>query len=133
MTLRRMFGTGFTALVIVGALPLAACGGGGGGGDVDISGSIRNNEGPTAAVAIVEQTINVTDNAFAPDTVTIKAGTKVIWKWTGTNPHSIQLQGVTSTEQTSGTFERTFDQRGSSFNYQCGVHKEAMTGKIVIE
>ena len=67
------------------------------------------------------------------ETVTIKAGTKVIWKWTGTNPHSIQLSGTTSPEQTSGTYERTFDQRGSSFNYQCGVHKAAMAGKIVIE
>jgi plastocyanin len=133
VTLRRIVGTGLAVAVIVGAVPLAACGGGGGGGDVDISGSIGNKEGPTAVVERVEQTINVTDNAFAPDTVTIKAGTKVVWKWTGTNPHSIQLSGTTSTEQTSGTYERTFDQTGSSFNYQCGVHKSAMTGKIVIE
>lgn len=134
VTLRRIVGTGFAALVVVGALPLAACGGGGGGGgDVDISGSIGNQEGPTAVVEKAEQTITVSDNAFAPDTVTIKAGTKVIWKWSGTNPHSIQLQGITSPEQTSGTFERTFDQRGSSFNYQCGVHTSAMVGKIVIE
>jgi len=133
--MRRIVGAGLAIVVIVGAVPLAACGGGGGGGgDVDISGSIKNQEGgPTAAVEKVEQTIDVSDNAFAPETVTIKAGTKVIWKWRGTNPHSIQLSGTTSPEQTSGTYERTFDQRGSSFNYQCGVHKAAMTGKIVIE
>lgn len=101
---------------------------------MDLAGSVGNQVGgPTAVVEKVEATIEVKDNAFAPETVTIKAGTKVIWKWSGTNPHSIQLSGTTSTEQTSGTFERTFDQRGSSFNYQCGVHKTAMVGKIVIE
>ena len=121
-------------VVVAGAVPLASCGGGGGSDDdVDIAGSIRNQGGPTAAVEKLEKTIDVTDNAFAPDSVTIKAGTKVIWKWTGTNPHSIQLSGTTSPEQASGTYERTFDQTGSSFNYQCGVHKDAMTGKIVIE
>lgn len=125
---------GFAIAVIAGTVPLAACGGGGGGDDLDISGVKIGNQNPTAASDRAEQVIEVKDNSFSPETVTIKAGTKVVWKWVGTsNPHSIQLSGSTSPEQASGTFERTFDQTGNSFSYQCGVHKAAMTGKIVIE
>ena len=132
--IRRFVGTGFAIAVFVSALPLAACGGGGGDGD---SGpgviNVIGNE-PTAA-ARAEQVIEVKDNSFTPDTVTIKGGTKVIWKWVDTaNPHSIQLGGQTSPEQTSGTYERVLSQGGGgNFSYQCGVHGAAMTGKIIIE
>ena len=130
--IRRIIGTGVALVVVVGALPLSACGGGGGGGDSPDAITVIGNE-PTQAAA-GEQVIEVKDNMFAPDTVTIKSGTKVIWKWTGTaNAHSIQLGGQTSPEQTSGTYERTLSQGGGSFSYQCGVHKEAMVGKIIIE
>jgi plastocyanin len=131
--IRRVIGAGVALVVVVGALPLAACGGGGGDGD-DSSGAITViGDEPTLPPA-GEQVIEVKDNMFAPDTVTIKSGTKVIWKWTGTaNPHSIQLGGQTSPEQSSGTYERTLSQGGGSFSYQCGIHKEAMAGKIVIE
>jgi plastocyanin len=78
--------------------------------------------------------IKVTDNAFTPAEVTVKKGTIVVWEWEGTsNPHSIQMQGTTSTEQSSGTFERTMDQPGISLAYQCGVHKAEMTGRIIVE
>ena len=126
---------GFAITVIAGALPLSACGGGGGGGDDNsVLSGVQTDVGTKTAREVVEQVIDVKDNEFSPSSVTIKAGTKVVWKWTGTsNPHSIQLQGTTSPEQTSGSFERTFDQTGNSFAYQCGVHKEAMSGRIVIE
>ncbi len=135
--IRKAGGTGFAVTVLAGALALAACGGGGGDDNED-DGGLGNVQtdvgGPTKVVETIEQVIEVTDNAFAPETVTIKAGTKVIWKWTGTsNPHSIQLSGNTSPEQSSGTYERVFDQTGNSFAYQCGVHKAAMAGRIVIE
>lgn len=135
MTFRRVVGTGFAVLIAAGALPLAACGGGGGeGDDVDFSGVNVSSQNPTPVKESIEQVIEVKDNSFSPDSVTIKAGTKVIWKWSGTsNPHSIQLTGTTSPEQTSGEFTRTFDQSGTTFSYQCGVHKAAMTGRIVVE
>lgn len=135
MTFRRIFGTGFAALAVLGALALAACGGGGGGGDdVDFSGVNVSSQNPTAVVEKVEQVIEVKDNSFSPDTVTIKAGTTVVWKWSGTsNPHSIQLTGSTSPEQTSGEFKRAFDQNGTTFSYQCGVHGASMAGRIVVE
>jgi plastocyanin len=134
--IRRVVGTGFAIAVVAGSLPLAACGGGGGnggGGDADLSG-IEVEASRKTETANAEVVVEVKDNSFNPDTITIKTGTKVVWKWVGTsNAHSIQLSGNTSPEQSSGTYERVFDQTGSTFSYQCGVHKAAMTGKIVIE
>jgi plastocyanin len=135
--IRRFVGTGFAIAVIAGSLPLAVACGGGGDDDNDDTGALGNvkidaprNENTNAP----EQIIEVKDNEFVPAEVTIKPGTKIIWKWVDTQaPHSIQLSGNTSPEQTSGTYERTFDQTGNSFAYQCGVHKAAMAGRIVIE
>lgn len=133
---RRIFGTIFALVVIASVIPLAACGGGGGDDDSadigDISGRVDLKT--TVPLNLPDQIIEVKDNSFTPDTVTIKAGTKVVWKWVDTkNSHSVQLSGTTSPEQSSGTFERVFTESGSSFAYQCGVHKAAMTGRIVVE
>ncbi len=132
---RRVLGITFALFVVAGVIPLAACGGGGGddGGDIgDLSGQVELKT--TVPLEIPDQVIEVKDNSFTPDTITIKAGTKVVWKWVDTqNNHSVQLSGTTSPEQNSGTFERVFTESGSSFAYQCGVHKAAMTGRIVIE
>jgi len=123
------------AIVGLGAV-LAACGG---GGDSDNGGQPTvplQNAAATAAPTPVPDTvvIKVTDNAFTPAEVTVKKGTIVVWEWEGTtNPHSIQMQGTTSPEQTSGTFERIMDQPGVSLAYQCGVHKAEMTGRIIVE
>ena len=130
---RRIVGTSLAVAVLASSLPVAACGGGGGDSDDGPLVINVNQEGTSSAVR-PEQIIEVKDNSFAPDSLTVKAGTKVIWKWVGTaNPHSIQLGGQTSTQQTSGTFERIFEQAGGNFSYQCGVHGAAMAGKIVIE
>lgn len=120
---------------MAGALAVAGCGGGGDDdADVDFSGVEVSSQNPTAVKETLEQVIEVKDNSFTPETVTIKAGTKVVWKWVGTsNSHSIQLTGSTSPEQKSGEFSRVFDQSGTTFSYQCGVHKAAMTGRIVVE
>jgi len=132
---RRILGTGFVVALIAGSVPVAACGGGGGDDETgDLSGIEIRSANEDAPREKIEQIIEVQDNAFSPDNVTIKTGTTVIWKWTGTqNSHSILLQGSTSPAQTSGSFERRFDQTGNSFAYQCGIHGAAMTGRIVIE
>jgi len=134
--IRLLARVGLVAGALAGVGLLAACGGGGDddGADDVLAGIGQNQSNATRTVELVEVVIEVKDNSFAPDTVTVKPGTKVVWKWTGTaNPHSIQMAGTTSTEQSSGSFERVFDQSGSSFPYQCGVHTSAMTGRIVVE
>lgn len=134
--MRRMW----IAPVLLGALVLTACGGGG-DNDAEASGNtgglsnVNISGGPTATPATLAQAeITVGDNTFEPANLTIKAGTKVTWKWTGAAPHSVLIQGVKSPEQTgSGTFEKTFEQGGQVFNYQCGVHGASMAGKITVE
>lgn len=136
LQIRRFVGTGAAIAVVAAVLPLAACGGGGGDDNEDTGalGNVQIDAPRNEDTAREEVTIEVKDNEFVPAEVTIKSGTKVIWKWVDTQaPHSIQLSGNTSTEQTSGTYERVFDQTGNSFAYQCGVHKAAMAGRIIIE
>lgn len=110
----------------------------GGGGDGDTPAA--NAAEPTVAVPtntpvplpVVE--IKVTDNKFDPVELRIKENTVVKWTWEGTtNQHSILLSGLESTKQTSGSFERKFPAGQGTFNYQCGVHGAAMSGKIIVE
>ena len=127
---RRLVGTGFAITVIAASLPLAACGGGGDDGTGDLSGAI--NQQPTQAAVRQEVVIEVKESSFSPDSVTVKTGSKVIWKWVSTPSCAIQYAGSTGPQQTSGTYERIFDQTGSSFTYQC-ANNPAMTGRIAIE
>jgi len=80
------------------------------------------------------ETITISDNAFAPAKLTVKAGTTVRWVWTGSNAHTVLVAGLNSGEHTgSGTFEQTFPSSGATVQYQCGVHGAAMSGVIVVE
>ena len=125
-----------------GSVLAAACGGGGdddsdggnGNQQVVIENVNRQNATPTPDTNRPEVVIEVRDNSFNPETVTVKRGTKVVWKWVDTaNKHSILISGVKSEEQSSGTHERVFDQAGVSYPYQCGVHGATMSGRIVVE
>ncbi|NJD66097.1 MAG: hypothetical protein FIB00_12830 [Chloroflexi bacterium] len=127
---------------LAGALLAAACGGGGddngGGGsgndNVKIENVNQQNATATPDTNRPEVVVEVRDNSFNPETITVKQGTKVVWKWVDTsNSHSIMLSGTTSPEQTSGTYERVFDQKGVTYPYQCGVHGAAMSGRVVVE
>ena len=81
-------------------------------------------------------TIGVADNNFEPANQTVQRGTKVTWTWTGRNPHSVEGKfagaDVKSPQQSSGKFEFTFSQAGT-FEYQCGVHGAAMSGKLTVQ
>ncbi len=125
---------GVGAVAVVGAA-LAGCGGGddGGGGDAGTTQLI--NSGVTATQTPPPMVvIKISDNKFEPAELTIKAGTKVRWEWSGSNPHSVLISGNASEQKTgSGFFERDFRGGGSSFPYQCGVHGASMAGKITVE
>lgn len=124
--------------VVSATLILVGCGGGGeaNADNQDLSGIKNSNisSAQTSPTPRPEAKITISDNAFAPAQLTVKAGTKVVWEWGGSNPHSIMLAGQDSGQKTgSGTYERTFDTPGSSFPYQCGVHGASMSGRIVVE
>jgi plastocyanin len=90
----------------------------------------------TATTQAAGVTIQVADILFAPDDETVPVGTEVTWRWAGELPHSVvgefNGQEVKSEQQTSGTFRFTFASAGT-FEYECGVHGKAMTGRIVVQ
>ena len=136
--IKASFGLVAWAGIVVAVAPLTACGG---GGDDDASaattggGSNTVAAGPAATATpapVVE--IKISDNAFTPKDITIKTGTTVKWVWSGANPHSVLVAGFKSEQMTgSGEFIREFKSGSGTFNYQCGVHGEAMSGRIIVE
>jgi hypothetical protein len=100
-------------------------GGGGGGGPV---GSVT--AGP--AIQFVSGHNGSTNTAVD----TIAAGGTVTWTWTGSLPHSVQSVGSPSfassgTMTGSGTYAVTFTAPGT-YQYDCAVHGQLMTGTIVV-
>ncbi len=100
-------------------------GGGGGGGPV---GSVTAGPG----IQFVSGH-NGSTNAAAD---TIPIGGTVTWTWTGSLPHSVQSLGSpsfasSSTMTGSGTYAVTFTAPGT-YQYDCAVHGQLMTGAIVV-
>src|SRR5262249_41249131 len=80
-------------------IPGSGSGGGGGGGGTS--------------------NVSVQDDFFSPSSLTISAGTTVVWTWKGGNPHTVTSGTAgspngtfSSPQQTSGTFSFTFNQKG---------------------
>ena len=122
-------------MLLLGASAVVSCGGGSSSSSQQPSGgnAAPARVAPTPTPAPV-RTITVADNSFEPAQVTVKAGTVIRWVWTGNNPHSVVVSGLTSPQHTgSGTFEQTFSTLGSTIRYQCGVHGASMAGTIVVE
>jgi plastocyanin len=77
--------------------------------------------------------VEVRDDVFVPATLQVAAGQTVTWTWGGSNPHTVTFDagGTSSTQMTTGTFQRQFPAAGS-FTYHCVVHA-AMTGTITVQ
>src|SRR5438105_6600258 len=103
-------------------------GGGGGGGGGGPVGSVTAGPG----IQFVSGH-NGSTNA-AVDTIAV--GATVTWSWTGSLPHSVQSVGSPSfassgTMTGSGTYALTFTAAGT-YQYDCAVHGQLMTGTIVV-
>ncbi len=94
-------------------------------------------EAPAAAAA---QTVNVdiVDNKFEPNKVTVPVGATVVWTYKGQKPHTVTADdGSFSSGQlgAGGSFKQTFDKAGT-FPYFCEFHggkgSEGMAGSIVV-
>ena len=121
-----------SAALVITVLALAAC-----GGDDDTVAPAPTQPAAASSPAQSAPAIAVADNSFSPGSLTVKAGTKVTWTWGGKNPHSVvgkfDGQDVKSEQLTgTGTFAFTFAKAGT-FEYQCGVHGAAMTGKVIVQ
>ena len=124
-------------VVVLGALvgcggymssgPYGGGGGGGGGG------------GPVGSVTIGPGIQFVSGHNGSTNTAvdTIPVGSTVTWTWSGSLPHSVQSVGSSSfassaTMTGSGTYAVTFTAPGT-YQYDCAVHGQLMTGRIVVQ
>jgi len=108
-------------MILVGISTLLLVGG--------TSASARATNDQPAKVAVTIDNFN-----FGPGSLTIAAGTTVIWTNRDDVPHN-----VTSTDKlfksptldTGEHWEFTFKQAGT-FNYYCSIHPK-MTGKVIVQ
>lgn len=85
----------------------------------------------TTAATVVQ----VSNNQFTPSTVTITAGSDVVWQWQGTTAqHNVTFSTggapANITDMTSGSASRTFPAAGV-FNYSCTNHL-GMNGQVTV-
>ena len=126
--------------VIVTFGSVAACGGSDGssvtGGNGDGGGSGGGGTAGTVKVGTGVQYVSGRNGTMNPAVDTIAAGTTVTWTWTGGLPHGVRSVGTPSftsspTHTGSGTYVATFTNPGT-YQYDCSVHGQAMTGRIVV-
>jgi plastocyanin len=119
---------------IVALAALAACGGytstygGGGGGGGGPVGSVTIGPG----IEFVSGHNGSTNAAVD----TIPVGGTVTWTWSGSLPHGVQSRGSASfassaTMTGNGTYAVTFPAPGT-YQYDCAVHGQLMTGTVVV-
>ena len=78
--------------------------------------------------------VEIIDLDYEPRTVTVPAGTEVLWTNTGIAPHTVTARDGSFTSellQTGGQYRRVFDQAGS-FEYFCTLHPD-MVGTVIVE
>lgn len=76
-------------------------------------------------------TIGVTDYQFEPADTRVHVGDTVTWVWDSAAQHNVVGEGFQSVEQSSGTFEHTFEQPGT-YEYACTIHP-GMEGGVVVD
>jgi plastocyanin len=92
------------------------------------------DSGPSQPTNGNANTVTVTNNVFTPSSLSVAAGTTVTWQWnSGGVVHNVTFDDqVTSGNQSSGSFPRTFATAGS-FPYHCTIHAaQGMTGTVTV-
>jgi plastocyanin len=90
-------------------------------------------------------TVNVINNDYTPDPVSVARGTTVTWRWDSCTDdgygsqtcafHSVTFDdgGPSAAAQNGGTFARTFAGAGT-FTYYCTSHgRTVMSGSVVVQ
>jgi plastocyanin len=134
---------GFTPLKMgglfaAGAIVLAACGGGGGktAAGNDMAGmDMGQMPAPTASASapVATDTVDITNFAFSPATITVKAGSTVVCTNNDTIQHDITFDGgdIASNDLNhNDTFSHTFRTAGT-FHYICSIHP-FMHGTVIV-
>src|SRR5579862_2894774 len=126
-------------LFAAGAIVLAACGGGGGtsAGANNMAGMVAaaqkagNNAGASTAVAT--DTVGIKNFAFSPATITVKAGSTVVWTNDDSIQHDVTFNGggiVSGAMNHNDTFSHTFPTAGT-YHYICSIHP-FMHGTVIV-
>ena len=78
-------------------------------------------------------TVTVSDFAFKPGTVAVRSGGRVVWRWSGGQPHNVYASDGRwhSPVLTKGIWSRSFKTRGT-FPYYCTIHP-SMVGKVIVK
>lgn len=85
------------------------------------------------AWAVGKADVKIDNFAFAPEALTISAGTTVTWTNRDDIPHSIvESNGLFHSQafDTNGSYSYTFSKAGT-YDYVCGLHPH-MKGKIIV-
>jgi amicyanin len=125
-----------------GAIVLAACGGGGSGNAAagDMAGMAMppgSGAGATAtnapANAVATDAVHIKNFAFSPATVTVKAGSTVVWTNDDGIQHDVTFDGggiKSATLNHNDTFSHTFPTAGT-YHYICSIHP-FMHGTVIV-
>jgi len=84
--------------------------------------------------------VSVIDDAFSPQSLTVQAGTMVMWRNNGNSQHTVtsgdpnNAGGVFDSGLlgNGATFQHMFNDKGT-FPYFCRVHGSIMSGTIVVQ
>jgi amicyanin len=128
------------AFVAAGAIVLAACGGGGGGKSASGDGMAGMAMPPNAAASGANTSTPVATNAvtianfkFSPPTITVTAGSMVVWTNNDSVQHDITFDGGkirSSVLNQNDTFSHTFPTAGT-YHYICSIHP-FMHGTVIV-
>ena len=131
-----------SGLFAAGAIVLAACGGGGGktatgNGMAGMAGMDMGAPaaGKTASAAnpVATNAVRITNFAFSPATITVKAGSTVAWTNDDAIQHDVTFDsgGINSGAMNhNDTFSHTFPTAGT-FHYICSIHS-FMHGTVIV-
>lgn len=89
---------------------------------------VQSGETPAPGSA---SSVEITNFAFNPATITVPRGTTVVWTNSDNTAHTVTGSGFDSGTLDPGqTFSRTFNNAGT-FEYGCSIHP-TMRGEIVV-
>jgi plastocyanin len=86
--------------------------------------------------AVIITTIQVANNSFTPNAITVPITTTVTWEWqAGAVTHNVTFTPATGapaniTDRSTGSVPRTFNTAGT-FNYHCTIHA-GMAGSVTV-
>jgi amicyanin len=126
-------------LFAAGAIVLAACGGGGGKSAAanDMAGMAMSAQkagnAAGASTAVATDAVRIKNFAFSPATITVKAGSTVMWTNDDSIQHDITFDGggiASGALNQNDTFSHTFAAAGT-YHYICSIHP-FMHGTVIV-